>query len=66
VKRRHRHLDRVEALGICKTTGKMKYGSRKEASIKRRQQLTAEGKVYACPDCQCWHISSERRTTTHD
>jgi hypothetical protein len=66
MKRRHIHLDRVTALGTCPASGKMKYGTRAEASVKRRKQLSTEGKVYRCPDCHCWHISSERRSKTHD
>lgn len=66
MKRRKRLLEFVPKLGKCPVEGKDRYSSRKDASIKRRQQFTTEGKVCACPDCRCWHISSERRTTTHD
>ena len=66
MKRRRRLLGFVPKLGKCPVEGKDRYSSRKDASIMRRKRFPNDGNVYPCPDCQCWHISSERRTTTHD
>lgn len=49
---------------ICKTTGKVSYGSRRYAKYARKQaqQLrtgsNARGSVrpYRCPDCDMWHL----------